>query len=61
MSFDQKLKESARANDAVDRLRELRERQEIEQASRERTHDLLVRFWLLVVIALIVAYAIVQL
>ncbi|NOT73028.1 MAG: hypothetical protein HOP09_17665 [Hyphomicrobium sp.] len=45
----------------MDRLRELRERQEIEQASRERTHDLLVRFWLLVVIALIVAYAIVQL
>lgn len=61
MPFDQHLKDWARANDSVDRLREVQERLKLEQARRERTHDLRVRFWLLAIIVVIVAYAIVKL
>jgi hypothetical protein len=36
MPFDEKFKEGAQANDAVDRLRELKTRLEIERANKER-------------------------
>ena len=61
MTFDEKFKEGARANDAVDRLRELKTRLQNEQDHKERQHDSAVRFLLLVLIAMFIAYAILQL
>ena len=43
MPFDPRLKELARAHDAVDRLREIRKAQEDQQRRFETTLDLIVR------------------
>jgi hypothetical protein len=56
-----KLKEEARANDAVDRLREVKEQLERERHRKEQQHDQAMRFALLVLIASIIGYAILRL
>ena len=61
MTFDKNIKEGATANDAVDRLREVKMRLENEQDHKERQHDWAVRFSLLVLIAMIIGYAIFRL
>ncbi len=60
MTFDERLKELARAHDAVDRLRDLRSDLETAKQNQERKQDLRNRFVLLVMIAYVVAYAYLQ-
>lgn len=60
MTFDERLKELARAHDAVDRLRDLRSELETAKQNRERKQDLRIRLVLLVMIAYVVAYAYLQ-
>lgn len=61
MTFDEKFKEGARANDAVDRLREVKMQLEDEKRRKARQRDLAVRLSLLVLIASIIGYAILRL
>ena len=61
MDFDEKFREGARTNDAVDRLREVKVRLENEQDLKERQCDWAVQFSLLVLIAMIIGYAILRL
>jgi hypothetical protein len=61
MTFDEKFKEGARANDVVDRLREVKMQWEDEKRRKARQHDLAVRLSLLVLIASIIGYAILRL
>lgn len=60
MTFDEKFKERAQANDAVDRLRELKERLQEDQVRRERQCDLALRLGLTGLIILVVGYALVR-
>jgi hypothetical protein len=61
MPFDDKFKEGARANDAVDRLREVKAKLKEEEERRERQTDAIVKGVLLALVAIIVGYAIVKL
>lgn len=61
MSFDDKFKEGARANDAVDRLRELKVRLKGEQERRQHIRGEIVRYTLLAVIAAAVVLAYIRL
>ena len=61
MSFDEKFKEGARANDAVDRLREVKVRLKEEQERRERLIGDIFRYAILAIVAGIVVYAVIKL
>ena len=61
MSFDSKVKELAKAHDAVDRLQELQDEMELRAKGRARLHDRAVRATIFILTAFIVGLAIWQL
>ncbi len=61
MSFDKPFIEKARRDDAMDRLRQLREEFSESQRKQEERRDLRLRIWCLVAITLVVVFAIYRL
>lgn len=58
MNFDSKVKELAKAHDAVDRLQEIQDEMELRAKGRARLHDRVVRATIFALTVLIVAMAI---
>lgn len=61
MNFDSKVKELAKAHDAVDRLQDVKDAMEQRAASKAKLHDRIVRATIFALTAFIIGLAILRL